>query len=158
MKQVFNIAPVIGMIVLLFACAISARPQRKGSARKEVKVYLYHESGEYIDLAPVTRSLSATAPARPAIEALLKGPTAEERRSGFGPLVSARDFRIGSLSIRGGTARINFVSKRSWAGWPGDVAPVRFKTAVELTLKQFPTVWRVIVSVNGDEKFYDESG
>ena len=159
MKAVFNVAAVIGMFVILFACAsVSAVPQRKGAARKEVKVYFYHESGEYIDVAPVTRSLSATAPARPAIEALLKGPTAEERRRGFGPLASANDFRIGSLSIRGGTARINFVSKRGWAGWPGDVAPVRFKTAVELTLKQFPSVWRVIVSVNGDEKFYDERG
>ena len=154
-KPVFNVAAVI---VILFGSAVSAAPQRKVAAQKEVKVYFYHESGEYIDLAPVTRSLSATAPARPAIEALLKGPTAEERRRGFSPLASASDFRIGSLSIRGGTARINFVSKRRWAGWPGDIAPVRFKTAVELTLKQFPSVWRVIVSVNGDEKFYDESG
>ena len=135
-----------------------AVPQRKAAARTEVKVYLYHEQGEYIDIAPVMRSVSATAPARPAIEALLKGPTAAERQKGFGPLVSASEFRIGSLSIRGGTARVNFISKRSWAGWPGDVAPVRFKTAVELTLKQFPSVWRVIVSLNGDPKFYDERG
>jgi len=124
----------------------------------EAKVYFYHEPGEYIDLAPVTRSVNALAPARPAIEALLKGPTAAERRRGFEPLASAREFRIGSLKISNGTARINFVSNRRWAGWPGDLAPVRFKTAVELTLKQFPTVRRVIVSLNGDEKFYDERG
>ena len=133
-------------------------PQKKVAARKEVKVYFYHDPGEYIDLAPVMRSVSGVAPARPAIEALLKGPTAAERRRGFESLASARDFRIGSLSIRGGTARINFVSKRSWAGWPGDLAPARFKTAVELTLKQFPSVRQVIVSLNGDAKFYDERG
>lgn len=40
----------------------------------------------------------------------------------------------------------------------GRLAPVRFKTAVELTLKQFPSVQRVIVSLNGDTKFYDERG
>src|SRR5829696_1381911 len=117
MKPVFNVAAVI---VVLFACAeasVSTVPQRKVAARKEVKVYFYHESGEYIDLAPVTRSVNATAPARPAIEALLKGPTAEERRRGFGPLASASAFRIGSLKISGGTARINFVSTRRWAGW-----------------------------------------
>src|ERR1044072_4219489 len=127
MKPVFNVAAAIGMI--LFACG-SAVPQQKVAARKEVKVYFYHDPGEYIDLAPVTRWVNAGAPARPAIEALLKGPTATERRKGFGPLVSASEFRIGSLKISGGTARINFISTRRWAGWPGDLAPVRFKTAV----------------------------
>jgi Sporulation and spore germination len=149
------------IFVLLLACeaaSVSAVPQAKVAARKEVKIYFYHDPGEYIDLLAVIRSVNASAPARPAIEALLKGPTAAERRKGFGPLASARDFRIGSLKISRGTARINFVSNRRWAGWPGDLAPVRFKTAVELTLKQFPSVRRVIVSLNGDEKFDNESG
>ena len=160
-KPVFNLAAIIGMFVILFACAegsVSAAPQQKVAGRKEVKVYFYHDPGEYIDLAPVTRSVNAVAPARPAIEAVLKGPTAAERRRGFSPLASASEFRIGSLKIISGTARINFVSTRRWAGWPGDLAPVRFKTAVELTLKQFPLVRRVIVSLNGDEKFADERG
>ena len=150
----------VAAILVLFACvgaSVSALAQGKGR-RTEVKVYFYHDPGEHIDLAPVTRSVSAVAPARPAIEALLKGPTVEEGRRGFGPLVSASEFRIGSLKISGGTARINFISNRRWAGWPGDLAPVRFKTAVELTLKQFPSVRRVIVSLNGDPKFYSERG
>ena len=155
MKTVIN----VGAIVILLACAsVSAVPQQKVATRKEVKIYFYHDPGEYIDLAPVTRSVNAAAPARPAIEALLKGPTAAERRKGFDSLASASDFRIGSLKISGGTARINFISTRRWHGWPGDLAPVRFKTAVELTLKQFPSVRRVIVSLNGDPKFYDERG
>src|ERR1051325_2534941 len=155
-EPVFILAATI--VILCADASVSAAPQRKVAARKEVKVYFYHDPGEYIDLAPVTRSVNAAAPARPAIEALLKGPTSAERRRGFGPLASASEFRIGSLKISGGTARINFVSTRKWAGWPGDLAPVRFKTAVELTLKQFPTVQRVIVSLNGDEKFADERG
>jgi len=154
MKIVINAAA----IVILLACAsVSAVPQQK-AALKEVKVYFYHDPGEYIDLAPVTRSVNAAAPARPAIEALLKGPTTAEKRRGFDSLASASDFRIGSLKISGGTARINFVSTRRWHGWPGDLAPVRFKTAVELTLKQFPSVRRVIVSLNGNERFADERG
>jgi spore germination protein GerM len=154
-KSVINLAAIL---VILFAGAVAAVPQRSVAARKEVKVYFYHDPGEYIDLAPVTRSVNAVAPARPAIEALLKGPTTAEKQKGFGPLASASDFRIGSLKINGGTARINFVSTRRWRGWPGDLAPVRFKTAVELTLKQFPSVLRVIVSLNGDTKFYSERG
>ena len=149
----------MGIVVTLFACAsVSVVAQRRVAARKEVKVYFYHDPGEHIDLSPVTRWVNAGAPARPAIEALLKGPTAAERRQGFDSLASASAFRIGSLKISRGTARINFISTRRWTGWPGDLAPVRFKTAVELTLKQFPSVQRVIVSLDGDEKFYDESG
>lgn len=161
MKPVCKIPASIGLFVIVFvgaAASVSAVPQVRVTAHKEVKVYFYHDPGEYIDLAPVTRSVNAVAPARPAIEALLKGPTATERRRGFEPLASASEFRIGSLKISGGTARINFVSTRRWAGWPGDLAPARFKTAVELTLKQFPSVRRVIVSLNGDAKFYDERG
>ena len=156
MKPVFNLAVITFILFACVAASESAAPQRK--ARKDVKVYFYHDPGEYIDLAPVTRSVSAIAPARPAIEALLKGPTAAERQKGFGPLASASEFRIGSLKISGGTARINFVSNRRWAGWPGDLAPVRFKTAVELTLKQFPSVKTVIVSLNGDKNFASEKG
>jgi spore germination protein GerM len=154
MKRGLNLATILLLFVCAQAPASAALPAR--IARIEVKVYFYHEPGEYIDLAPVTRSVSAVAPARPAIEALLKGPTPAERRRGFGPLASANTFRIGSLKITDGTARINFFSRGRWAGWPGDLAPVRFKTAVELTLKQFPSVQRVIVSVNGDPEFASE--
>jgi spore germination protein GerM len=156
MKAIFNLVACFGIFVVLLEASVFAVPQAKVAARKEVKVYFYHDPGEYIDLAPVTRLVNATAPARPAIEALLKGPTAAERQKGFESLASASDFRIDSLKISNGTARINFISTRRWAGWPGDLAPVRFKTAVELTLKQFHSVQRVIVSLNGDTKFYDE--
>src|SRR5262245_49160932 len=150
---------VVGLMLFVIADerAASATPQQRASARKEVKVYFYHDPGEHIDLSPVTRLVSATAPARAAINALLKGPTAGERQLGFNSLVSASDFRIGSLSIKEGTAKINFVSRRSWHGWPGDLGPIRFKAAVELILKQFPTIQNVIVSLNGNPNFADES-
>ena len=122
------------------------RPQR-------IKIYLYHEPGEYIDLSPVTRTIRSASPARAAIQALLKGPTAAERKQGFDGLASASDFAIGSLTVRNGTARISFVVSHDWRGFPGDIAPARFKKAVELTLKQFPTVKGVVVSLNGDVNF-----
>jgi len=157
----FNLKTIVGVVVVIVACVatsslVRAKPQGKAPVRREVKVYLYHDPGEFIDLSPVTRLVSAATPARAAIEALLKGPTAAERKKGFESVASASEFRIGSLSITDGTARINFVSNRSWAGWPGDLAPVRFKKAVELTLKQFPSVQKVIVSLNGNENFDDE--
>ena len=115
MKPVTKFPATLGLFVIVFACAaVSAVPQAKVAARRDVKVYFYHEPGEYIDLAPVMRSVNASAPARPAIEALLKGPTAAETRRGFQSLASAGDFRIGSLKIVDGTARINFISTLRW--------------------------------------------
>ncbi len=127
------------------------------SKGKQVKVYFYHENGEYIDLSPVWRVVRAASPARAALEALLAGPTPAEERKGFGALASANEFSIGSLVIKNGTARVNFVASRTWAGWGGDLAPVRFKKAVELTLRQFPNVRRAVVSLNGDPNFDSEA-
>ena len=134
----------------------AAGPSALTPKGKLVKVYFYHEPGEYIDLSPVNRRVSPASPARAAVEALLEGPTAAEERKGFGALASADQFRIGSLKIRSGTARVNFVASRTWAGWSGDLAPPRFKKAVELTLRQFPNVRRVVVSLNGDPNFDSE--
>jgi hypothetical protein len=134
-----------------------ARRAPGSSKLRNVKVYFYHDPGEYIDLSPVMRKVSATAPTRGAINALLAGPTRQEQHRGFSALSGAAEFAIGSLKIVDGTAHINFVSSRTWHGWPGDLGPVRFKTAVELTLKQFAEVRTVIVSLDGDPKFADAS-
>jgi len=141
--------------LLAFAglCAGQRTAKGKASGGLRIKIYFYHEPGEYIDISPVTRRIRTAAPARAAIEALLKGPTAEEVKLGFDGLASAGEFRIGSLRISRGVARINFVSRPGWAGFPGDIAPARFKKAVELTLKQFPSVRRVVVSLDGDLHF-----
>jgi len=137
---------LLSSVALTKAGAASQKPQK-------IKIYFYHEPGEYIDLSPVMRVMRTTSPARAAILGLLKGPTASERKQGFDGLASASDFKIGSLSIRNGTAKINFVVAEDWRGFPGDIAPARFKKAVELTLKQFPTVKEVVVSLNGDVNF-----
>lgn len=155
---------LLTILLVFFAVApasgdqsVHARPIAQKSRKKQVKVYFYNEDGEYIDLRSVWRSVSANAPAREALEALLAGPTPEEESRGYGALSGANEFGIGSLRISGGTARVNFVSSRTWAGWPGDLAPVRFEKAVELTLKQFPNVRRVVVSLDGDPRFASEN-
>lgn len=129
--------------------------RRQVPKAQRIKIYFYKDPGEYIDLSPVTRVIRSKAPARAAIEGLLAGPTAAERRKGYDGLFT-RDFAIDNLTIKDGTARVNFVSRKSWRGFPGDIAPIRFKKAVELTLKQFPTVKEVIVSLDGDADFASE--
>lgn len=150
---------IAGCLLIVLLIASLANEGFAGNAATKpqtIKVYFYHDPGEHIDLSPVTRMIRTRTPARAAITALLAGPTRREERMGFGSLVGARDFAIGSLTINEGTARVNFVSKKSWRGWPGDLGPVRFKTAVELTLKQFANVEWVIVSLDGEENFWKE--
>ena len=148
------VSAILGLACLMPVLVAFASKELTPSAKtKKVKIYFYHDPGEYIDLSPVERHVSAVSPARAAINALLKGPTEEERSRGFDGLAGAPEFAIGSLKIARGTARINFVVSRTWAGFPGDIAPARFKKAVELTLRQFPNVRRVIVSLNGDRNF-----
>ncbi|MEK6336057.1 MAG: GerMN domain-containing protein [Acidobacteriota bacterium] len=145
------------LVIFLFAAVCVGQGTAKGmtSKSRQVKVYFYHDPGEYIDIGPVVRSVNSRAPARAAVQALLNGPTAAEKKQGFDSLVDARKFSIGSLSIKSGVARVNFVTRR-WFGWAGDLGAARFKKAVELTLKQFENVTSVVVSLNGDAKFDDE--
>jgi spore germination protein GerM len=155
-----SILPICWLTLLIFQSLniseVTGQTARRVQQRKLVKIYFYHDPGEYMDLAPVKRYVRAASPARAAIEALLGGPDTAERARGFDGLASASEFAIGSLKIAGGTARINFVVSKIWAGFPGDTAPIRFKSAVELTLKQFPNVKRVVVTLNGDRNFAED--
>jgi spore germination protein GerM len=149
------------LLIFAFAHVCVAQGTSKGPASpaskgRLVKIYFYHEPGEYIDLSPVTRRIRSAAPARAALEALLRGPTAAEEKRGFGGLASAHEFSIASLRISRRIARVNFVARRTWTGFPGDTAPIRFKKAVELTLGQFANVRRVVVSLNGELDFETE--
>lgn len=144
-------------LVLSFARSAYAQTVRPAPPKPQrIKIYFYHDPGEYIDLSPVTRVIRSASPARAAINALLAGPTRAEEKRGFTSLSSADEFAIGKLSIKDGTATINFVASRRWHGWAGDLGPVRFKKAVELTLMQFPTVKHVVVSLNGNTNFDSE--
>lgn len=153
----FSVVILVAFLTLIPTATAGLTPGKgQTQRRKQVKVYFYHEPGEYIDLAPVKRYVNPASPARAAIIALLNGPTAAERSRGFDGLASASNFSIGSLKIKDGTAHINFVVSKTWMGFPGDTAPIRFKKAVELTLTQFPNVRRAIVTLNGDPNFDED--
>ncbi len=152
---------VLVLVALLLAPAFSTATASGIQRNKQVRIYFYRDGAEStrnpFGLSAVTRRVNNAAPAREALEELLDGPTSAEERRGYRGL-SVSEFDIGSLTIRNGTARVNFVASRAWPGWPGDMAPGRFREAVTRTLKQFPTVRRVVVSVNGDQRFDSGEG
>ena len=120
-----------------------------------VRVYFPKDGGfsssNPFNLQPVQRRVSASTPGRGSLLALLAGPNATERGQGFRALDSS-GLSTGHLIIQHGLARVNFVSpgpKR----WAGDLSPATFKQAVIKTLRQFPTVRRVRIAVNGRTDF-----
>jgi hypothetical protein len=162
MKITNRILMAVALVLMTMATVFNPADASASSQRKkEVQVYFWSERASTatnpLGVSAVTRRVSGAEPARAALEALLRGPNASERSRGYLSL-SVAEFDIGLLSIKGGTARVNFVASRKWPGWPGDMSPGRFREAVTRTLKQFPSVRRVIVSVNGDAKFDSGEG
>lgn len=87
------------------------------------------------------------APARLALEELLKGPTDNEKAEGFLTGINS-GVKIQSLSIQGGVAKVDFdETLEQTVGGSCRVAAIRAQ--ITQTLEQFSTVKSVIISING---------
>src|ERR1051325_7856312 len=159
---------IIGWAILLVFAVSGApavtRAQQRGSSssgsnsasgQRQVRVYFPRDGNPHprdpFNLQFVMRNVASAAPARPSREALLLGPTAEERQRRLRAL-DAAGLNISTLVIKGGEARVDFVS-RGGKRWAGDLSPAEFRRAVERTLRQFSTVRSVVVSVDGKTDF-----
>ena len=96
----------------------------------------------------VERQVSKTvAIAKAAIEALLRGATEEEINQGFISSINS-GARIQSLTIENRVAKVDFDEQMEFqVGGSCRVAAIRAQ--ITQTLKQFPTVDNVIISING---------
>ena len=85
--------------------------------------------------------------ARTAVEALLRGATQEEINQGFISNINS-GVRIQNLTIENGVAKVDFDEQMEFqVGGSCRVAAIRAQ--ITETLKQFPTVNSVIISING---------
>jgi hypothetical protein len=86
--------------------------------------------------------------ARSALLALLEGPSAEDKDNGFDTAIN-QNVKINSLTIVDGVAKIDFDEQIQYqVGGSCRVASIREQ--IEQTLKQFPSIKSVIISVNGE--------
>ena len=88
-----------------------------------------------------------TAVAKAAITELLAGPTAEEKARGLSTAINP-DTKLQQLTIADGVAMADFspeLDKNSG----GSCRVTAIRTQIEQTLKQFSTVRKVIISING---------
>lgn len=98
---------------------------------------------------PVNRTIPKTpAVARAALEELLKGPTAQEKTQGYLTNILNSGIQIQSLTIAGGTAKVDF-NEALQQGVGGSCRVAAIRSEITNTLKQFPTVQNVIISIDG---------
>lgn len=82
-----------------------------------------------------------------AIEELLKGPTTAEQSDGFSTALNI-GVKVNSLNISNGIARVDFGLELN-TGVAGSCRVQAIRAQIEETLKQFPSVQNVIISING---------
>ena len=98
---------------------------------------------------PVTRSVPFTlAVGHASLEALLVGPTDDEKKEGFRTLIP-EGVTIQSLRIENSTAYVDFSDKLD-SGVSGSCNVSAIVAQISETLKQFETVNKVVISINGE--------
>jgi hypothetical protein len=97
---------------------------------------------------PVNRIVSKTeASARSALEELFKGPTDAEKAQGFFTNINS-GVKVQRLVIdSNGTVRADFSEELETTG--GSCRVTEIRSEINFTLKQFPTIKNVIISING---------
>jgi len=96
----------------------------------------------------ITRAVEKTqAPAQRALEMLLAGPTTAEKELGYFTNITDKDIKVQGLTIEDGVAKVDFSSGLNDIG--GSCAVSAIRSQIENTLKQFESVDRVVISVNG---------
>jgi len=97
---------------------------------------------------PVTREIEKTsAVGRASLLALLQGPTSAEKTDGFFTSLN-ENVKLQSLTIENGVAKADFDTQlENQVGGSCRVSAIRAQ--ITQTLKQFPTVQEVIISIDG---------
>lgn len=96
-----------------------------------------------------------------ALRELFAGPTESERAAGYrSPFSAATAGLLKRVFIVRGTAYVDLNDPRELLpGVTSSCGAAEFNTQIEHTLRQFPTVQRVIVAIDGDpRRFYDWMG
>ena len=156
-----RILTVFSLAFVLFG-AVSVAAQTKDTMT--VKVFFHNEKfnpnqEDCRKVYPTTRTTPKTkAVARAALEELFKGTTEEERNNEFWsfPSEDTRDI-ISGINVKGGVAYLNF--KKVVFEKLGNTTSScggGFYSSIEATLKQFPSIRKVVYAVEGDaDDFYE---
>jgi spore germination protein GerM len=153
------------------ALPAAAKAASAGTAAKvgvtELRVYFNHaqRAGTVDDCAivfPVARQVPRTdGVAAAALRQLFAGPTEAERAQGYrSPFSAATAGLLKRVRIEHGTAYVDLNDLRAQLpGASSSCGAAEFGMQVERTLRQFPTVRRVILAIDGEpRRFYEWMG
>jgi len=146
--------------LFLLNASIVAPAQR----RRTIRVYYANTKfdpgmSDCSKVFPVKRSIPATASvAGAALEQLFNGPTRREKARGyFSPFSSRTKAILLGVRIAGGTAYVNLKDfTRTLPNTSASCGSAEFVAEMETTLKQFPSIKKVIFAIEGKpQDFYD---
>jgi len=118
--------------------------------KTSIKVFFGNsvQGAECEEVVSATREVPRVATiGRTAIEELLKGPSTAEQSEGFSTALNT-GVEVNSLTISNGIARVDFSSDLN-TNVAGSCRVQAIRAQIEETLKQFPSVQNVIISING---------
>lgn len=121
---------------------------------KEILIFFATSGGsdDCVTVSPVKRiiPIGNEAVARFAVDDLLKGPTVQEKSLGYITEIN-QDVKINKLTLSDGLLKIDFNDAlQSKVG--GSCRVTLIRSQIENTLKQFSTVRKVVISVNGQSE------
>ncbi len=104
--------------------------------------------GDCGNVFPVERKVSKTVgTVRAALEALLRGPSEEEKNKGYFTSIN-RGVSINNISLKNGIAYVDFDEQLEFqVGGSCRVAAIRAQ--IEKTTGQFQTIQKTVISING---------
>ena len=149
---------------MALALAWAAGPASAAAQTTTLRVYFNNaqRAGSDDDCAIVferTRQLPRTqAVATAALQQLFAGPTAAERAAGDrSPFSAATAGLLKRVHIEHGTAYVDLHDLRAQLpGVSSSCGAAEFGLQIERTLRQFPTVRRVILAIDGDPRRFAE--
>lgn len=140
--------------VLVFLAIAVAMVLIKALSEETSEVKIYFNNGNLDPEAScnkvfaVERDISkTTAVGRAALEELLKGPTDTEKTEGYSTSINP-GVKIQKLTIENGVARVEFDEQLEFQVG-GSCRVTAIRAQIVETLKQFPAVNEVIISING---------
>lgn len=140
------------MLGVMFLAVFLGLASQEVSATIKVKAYFNNDRLDpehtCVKVFPVTREVvQSKAVARAALQELLKGPAATERAEGYYTHLNT-GVKIQKLTIKDGVAKVDFNEALQYRV-AGSCRTSAIIAQITRTLKQFPTVKRVIISING---------
>jgi len=153
-----GLATALGLAASLHAGQATGAPAQS----KTVRVVIYAprgEAGPNCDrVAPLARQVQPPAVLRGAMRALLAGPTAAERRRGYGGWFSSRTAgMLRSVRISSGVAYADFRDfRRVIPSASSSCGSALVLAQLDRTAKQFRAVRRTVYSFNGSRRAFYE--